>query len=611
MPDFPPGLFPKPIKNFPYLLNLSILFSPGASYNLDMLLWEVQELTLRAAKTYANPYMDVDVWIDLEGPGFKKRVYGFWDGGNIFKVRFTPVNPGRWTYRSGSFPEDSGLAGQSGGFDAEEAGEDEKRHNPALRGILRLSANGRGFVHADGTPFFMIGDTWWAAPSFRFKWSDDDTPRPLEECYFKDLARFRKNQGYNTIAMLAGHPSWANDGYPPEIEIEPGVYARQSWKQQGTNSAKDMHNEGGRPFCFPGVVPGYEQVVPDFRRINPAYFQHIDKKVNHLHRQGMLSFIETARRDISTVWKKYGGWPDTYARYIHYIFARYQAHFCLLSPIHFDWPACSIPSREYNEPVNLWLNRYGPPPFGTLLGTNASPSTLSNFGGPGEAPWLTFHQTGNWREHDHHWYLTEIFRSEPARPAIAGEPYYPGFPDDNPRADSRDAELNCRSGLYGSFLSGALGGVIYGVQGLWGADIEPGVPYTIWQAIRFQSGAQAPFLAAFAFSEGDRCFDLVPDSELVTPNKTGDPLGYRGWAYCAASAKRDYALLYLEKDCPPLSIRGFLPNTSYRLTWFNPESGQWNRETGQLTTDGVGRAVLPRSPFNDDGGIKLTQEEKR
>jgi len=410
--------------------------------------------------------------------------------------------------------------------------------------------------------------------------------------------------------MLAAHPTWANDGFPPDIELENGVWIRNAWKQPGTNSAKDMHNEGGRAFCFPGAVPGYEQVVPDFRRINPEYFRCMDKKVDYLHHQGILSFIEVARRDVSTVWKKYGGWPDTYARYIQYIFARYQAHFCLLSPIHFDWPACSIPSREYNEPINIWLNRYGPPPFGTLLGTNASPSTLSNFGGPDEAPWLTFHQTGNWREHDHHWYLTEIYRSEPARPAIAGEPYYPGFPKDDPPADSHDAELNNRSGLYGSFLSGGLGGVIYGVQGLWGADIEREAPYTITSAIKFLSGAQTPMLKAFALSEGDRYVELVPDSELVTPNKAGEPMGYRGWAYCAATAGRDYALLYLEKGCPPATVRGFPPNARYRISWLDPESGKWASKIGELITDGVGRALLPKSPFREDVGIKLLRENQ-
>jgi len=79
-----------------------------------MKLWEVQELSLQAVKTWENPYMDVDVWIDLEGPDFKKRVYGFWDGENTFKIRYTAASPGLWSYRSGSFPEDPGLCGKTG-----------------------------------------------------------------------------------------------------------------------------------------------------------------------------------------------------------------------------------------------------------------------------------------------------------------------------------------------------------------------------------------------------------------------------------------------------------------------------------------------------------------
>ena len=44
-----------------------------------------------------------------------------------------------------------------------------------------------------------------------------------------------------------------------------------------------------------------------------------------------------SRRDAGPVWKKYYRWPDSYARFIHYIFSRYQAYNVLLSPIHFDW----------------------------------------------------------------------------------------------------------------------------------------------------------------------------------------------------------------------------------------------------------------------------------
>ena len=64
--------------------------------------WECQEITLQAARDYANPYAEVVCWIDLEGPGFAKRVYGFWDGDRTFRVRFVATAPGEWRWKAAS-----------------------------------------------------------------------------------------------------------------------------------------------------------------------------------------------------------------------------------------------------------------------------------------------------------------------------------------------------------------------------------------------------------------------------------------------------------------------------------------------------------------------------
>ena len=39
--------------------------------------WTKLDLVLNAEARYDNAYVEVDVWVDLEGPGFSKRVYGF------------------------------------------------------------------------------------------------------------------------------------------------------------------------------------------------------------------------------------------------------------------------------------------------------------------------------------------------------------------------------------------------------------------------------------------------------------------------------------------------------------------------------------------------------
>src|SRR5438270_5447535 len=81
-------------------------------------IWEMQELTFTAAKSYQNAYTDVTVWIDLSGPHFNKRVYGFWDGGTTFRVRLVATQPGIWSWESGSSSNDPGLTGRRGSFTA-------------------------------------------------------------------------------------------------------------------------------------------------------------------------------------------------------------------------------------------------------------------------------------------------------------------------------------------------------------------------------------------------------------------------------------------------------------------------------------------------------------
>ena len=153
-------------------------------------LWEKQEISLEAQRDFENPYADVTVWVDLEGPGFRKRVYGFWNGGREFCVRVVATAPGGWRWKSASEPADAGLAGKQGSFDAVEWNEEEKKENPLRRGFLRATANKHALETADGTPFFVLGDTWWAAGTNRFRWYDDDRERAIgPQAGFKDYVR--------------------------------------------------------------------------------------------------------------------------------------------------------------------------------------------------------------------------------------------------------------------------------------------------------------------------------------------------------------------------------------------------------------------------------------
>lgn len=579
--------------------------------NKEIHVWERLDIVLEAQREYRNPYMEVDVWVDLEGPGFSKRVYGFWDGGATFKVRVLANNPGEWSWTSGSNQDDAGLNGIKGSYTAIEWTEAEKQENSCRRGFIEPTANGHAFQYADGTPVFLIGDTWWATPTFRYKWYDDDTRRPFgPDMGFKEMVQYRKKQGFNCIAMLAGFPHWANDGLPCAITMEDGTWLRAAWRQAGTKSAKDMYNEGGRPFFFPGRIPGYEDVVPDFERINPEYFKYMDLKIDYLNDNGFTPFIEVTRRDLGQLWKKYYEWPGSYSRYIQYIFARYQANNCLLSPIHYDYTKQTITGREYNEAANLVVDKYGHPPFGTLVSANSSLSSLLNFGGPDEAKWLTFHQTGNFREHEFYWYLTEIFNAEPARPALNGEPYYPYDINSDASADEENQNINSRSSLYGSLLSGGLAGYIYGAEGMWGGDIEPEARFTMWDALKFKSGDELRHVLEFL--KGINFTELIPDMDCVLPNRAGKPTGYRGWAYCARTKEKDVFLYYFEKDCPQVMLRGLLPERNYSFRWFDPRNGSWRGDArvDQIKADQYGRFYLPPFIGEEDWGLVIHLEDK-
>jgi hypothetical protein len=569
--------------------------------------WEKLEITLHAQNQHDSPYTEVEVWLDLKGPGVARRAYGFWDGGDTYRVRVLATAPGLWQWSSGSNQADAGLNGQSGQFTAVEWTEGEKAANPCRRGMLRPTPNGHALQYADGTPCFLLGDTWWSTPTFRYPWYDDDQRRSIgPEMGFKDMVQYRKAQGYNCIAILAALPAWANDGRPATIWLdeEKTVGVRNAWAHLATGSAKDMHNEGGRPFFFPGKVPGYEDVYPDVDRLNPAYFQYMDRKIDYLNAHGFTPFIEVARRDVSLCWQAYYGWPESYARYVQYVFSRYQANHCILSPIHYDWPAMSVPSRAYNEPANLVIERYGRPPFGTPLSANAAGSSLLNFD---QASWITMHQVGNRRDHDVYWHLTEIYdECDPPRPALNGEPYYAGWPPDLAASPgSPEDDMYCRAAMYGSFLSGGFAGHIYGCDALWGGDIEPEDQTRMWESIGWASGAQLPHLRSFALSEGARYQDLMPNADWVTPNKSGPANGNRGWAFCARTPERDLFLLYFEADTPPASLRSALPDHTYQALWFDPRTGQWS-DAGTVTANQQTYVALPAKPTDDDWALKLT-----
>ena len=199
-----------------------------------------------AARQYANPYVEVECWVDLEGPGFKRRVSGFWDGGRTFKVRIVATHPGEWSWRVGSnHADDSGLAG-AGKFRAVAWSAEDLAENPNRRGFIRATDNGHALRYADGTPFFLTGDTWLAASTWRLPFKGARAAAdyvPAEGISFEEAVAWRKRQGFNSISFIAAFPNWAADEHGATFANKDGVFLRNAWEKFGSLGAEreDLH----------------------------------------------------------------------------------------------------------------------------------------------------------------------------------------------------------------------------------------------------------------------------------------------------------------------------------------------------------------------------------
>ena len=120
----------------------------------------VAEIQFRSTSVYPDPYNDVDLEVVFRGPqGESMRVPAFWAGDNVWAARFAGEHAGKYEFHSEcSDNGDTGLHARSGTVTVVSY----IGVNPLyMHGRLRVAADKRHFVQADGTPFFWVGDTWW------------------------------------------------------------------------------------------------------------------------------------------------------------------------------------------------------------------------------------------------------------------------------------------------------------------------------------------------------------------------------------------------------------------------------------------------------------------
>jgi hypothetical protein len=224
------------------------------------------EVPLTATRVYHLPYVEAQVTGIFTSPSGKElRLAGFWDGGQIWRVRFTPNEAGIWKYRTESSDPDLIAAGR---FNAVP---------PARRGFVRASkARPYQFEYGDGTPFLLMGDTIWDGMSAGVGF----------EARFKPYINLRRAQGFN-----AYHAMVVNNRYDYQS------------------------NEGGAPYVM------YDPETRNYDRLNPEYFKWVDKRVAYADSMGMVSLLFfTWAHEIRKMEAEH------YRRLALYIVARYAAY---------------------------------------------------------------------------------------------------------------------------------------------------------------------------------------------------------------------------------------------------------------------------------------------
>jgi hypothetical protein len=251
------------------------------------------ELTFTARGAYADPFNQVSLDALVTDPaGVVRRVPAFWAGGKTWKIRYASPLAGTHTFRTEcSHSADAGLQGCAGSVTVAAY----RGKNPLYaHGPVRVAANKRHFEHADGTPFFWLGDTWWMGLCSRLKWPQG----------FKHLTADRVKKGYNVVQIIAGL-------YPDMHAFDP----------RGANEAGFPWEEG-------------------YAHIRPEYFDRADERLAHLVAQGITPCIVGA-------WGYFISWmtEDQLKAHWRYLVARYGA-----------WPVLWCTAGEANLPWYLAKN---------------------------------------------------------------------------------------------------------------------------------------------------------------------------------------------------------------------------------------------------------------
>jgi hypothetical protein len=244
-------------------------------------LWATHELAFAGPKD-GNPFVDVSFSAVFRHGLREVRASGFYDGDGRYLVRLLPDETGAWTYETRSSAP--ALDGLTGSF---EVGPAKAGHH----GPVRVSDR-HHFRHADGTRYINLGTTAYAW-NLQGDALETQTLTSLAEAPFTKIRMcvFPKHYRYNEVEP----PNY------PFVLLETGSNA---W-DGSFNNGKDA----GWRF--------------DFTRFEPAYFRHLEQRINDLAAIGVEADL--------IIFHPYDRWgfsklrPEEDDRYLRYLVARLSA----------------------------------------------------------------------------------------------------------------------------------------------------------------------------------------------------------------------------------------------------------------------------------------------
>jgi len=523
----------------------------------------VTEIPFRAAAHYGDPYNEVDLDVVFTSAGVEFRAPAFWAGGHVWKVRFAGAETGDYLFKTfASNADDAGLHGQEGTISVVPY----TAQSPLIEhGRLRVAEDRRHFEHADGTPFFWVGDTWWMGLSTRCDWPHG----------FKELAADRVARGFNVIQIIAG----------PYPDME-------AWDPRG-------RNEAGFPF------------EADFARVNPAYYDHADLKIGHLVASGLLPCIVG-------MWGYY--MPviglERIKRFWRYLVARYGAYpvvWCLCGegtmPYYLsetkeedaalqkrDWTEAMAYLREidgYRNLITIHPTQYGR--------EQVEDPSLMDF---------EMLQTGHGDLDSVPNTMEAVSKSvdrEPRMPVVNSEVNYEGIL-------GRAWQNIQRLCFYHSVLRGTAGHT-YGANGIWQMSTKER-PYgpsphgacwgnTPWREAMHLPGGRQVALGGGLLSRFP-WWELRPQEGWVDePPKEDDPYGV-----VAVGIPGRLRIIYVPMCWAPPVIKAIEPGAAYRAYYFDPCTGE-ETSLGAVNPDAGGNWQPPQPPECHDWVLVLEALDER